>query len=416
MKFRMIVLTRLSLAAMLLAPMASADLLVHLQMNEGSGAATANSGTLGGTADVQSGLEWVAGGGPGGNGNAISYGTANGTGYNTGISYMTEGLDSLTQYTITTWFKLNAPVSSDRPAGLFTTRNDNGESGSQQWWITASDSRYWMNEGPSTDRLGAGGGFANTVDLWQFVAVTMNGTTARVYVGTETTAAVLVDTINNVSGNTGTAGDRLKVGGSQSGWAIYNMPAQFADVRYYNEQLDATAIEAIRISAVSTLLDTTTQLVSSVNPSVAGGNVTFTATVRNEGAPATDATGTITFEVDGSPASVEAVVNGVATYSTSALAVGNRTINAIYSGDTVYNGSNVSIVQTITDSPYDIWADGYELVGGPHDDDDGDGMTNFQEFAFGLVPTSGASANPITDVSDSSRSASSATLATPTAA
>jgi hypothetical protein len=241
----------LIIAALVMAQAAQADLLIHLPMTEGSGATTANSGTLGGSADVQSGLTWVSGGGPAGIGNAISYGTANGTGYNTGISYMTaSGLDSLTQYTITTWFKLNALVSDARPAGLFTTRDNDGGSNAQQWWITTSDSKYWINDVNNTDHKGAGGGFANTVDLWQFVAVTMNGSTARVYVGTENSAAVLVDTITTIAGTTGTGGDRLKIGGSLSGWAIYNMPAQFADVRYYNEQLDTTAIDGIRLSAI----------------------------------------------------------------------------------------------------------------------------------------------------------------------
>lgn len=52
--------------------------------------------------------------------------------------------------------------------------------------------------------------------------------------------------------------------------------------------------------------------------------------------------------------------------------------------------------------PYQEWAgsSGYDLVGGPDDDDDGDGVNNFQEFAFGLDPTSGASSNPIIDTAD----------------
>lgn len=51
--------------------------------------------------------------------------------------------------------------------------------------------------------------------------------------------------------------------------------------------------------------------------------------------------------------------------------------------------------------PYGEWAgaSGYNLVGGPDDDDDGDGVDNFREFAFGLNPTSGASSNPILDAS-----------------
>lgn len=47
---------------------------------------------------------------------------------------------------------------------------------------------------------------------------------------------------------------------------------------------------------------------------------------------------------------------------------------------------------------YDAWAgmDGYNLTGGMDDDDDNDGLTNKEEYAFGLDPTSGASVSPVT--------------------
>ena len=51
-----------------------------------------------------------------------------------------------------------------------------------------------------------------------------------------------------------------------------------------------------------------------------------------------------------------------------------------------------------TSSPYDTWKAGFANftdTDASHDPD-GDGMTNFQEFAFGLDPTSGASVNPVT--------------------
>jgi autotransporter-associated beta strand protein len=47
---------------------------------------------------------------------------------------------------------------------------------------------------------------------------------------------------------------------------------------------------------------------------------------------------------------------------------------------------------------YDSWADGFGLVGldrEPGADPDHDGLTNFQEYAFGLIPTSGASVSPV---------------------
>ncbi len=51
-----------------------------------------------------------------------------------------------------------------------------------------------------------------------------------------------------------------------------------------------------------------------------------------------------------------------------------------------------------TTSDYINWSgfSGYNLSGGPNDDDDFDGLTNFDEYAFGLDPTSGASASPAT--------------------
>jgi len=49
----------------------------------------------------------------------------------------------------------------------------------------------------------------------------------------------------------------------------------------------------------------------------------------------------------------------------------------------------------ITATDYDTWAASFGLVGGPDGDDDNDGLTNFEEYAFGLIPNSGASVNPI---------------------
>lgn len=48
-------------------------------------------------------------------------------------------------------------------------------------------------------------------------------------------------------------------------------------------------------------------------------------------------------------------------------------------------------------SDYDDWAgpSGFNLAGGPDDDDDRDGLVNFQEYAFGTDPTNPASAAPM---------------------
>ena len=53
-----------------------------------------------------------------------------------------------------------------------------------------------------------------------------------------------------------------------------------------------------------------------------------------------------------------------------------------------------------TSTPYDTWLAGYTFASGadttPTGDPDADGMTNQQEFAFGLDPTTGASVSPVT--------------------
>jgi len=75
---------------------------------------------------------------------------------------------------------------------------------------------------------------------------------------------------------------------------------------------------------------TTTALSSSVNPSVHGQAVTFTATVT----PAA-ATGTVTFSGIGTAS----LANGVASITTSALPTGTTTVSAQYNGDSNYNSS-----------------------------------------------------------------------------
>ena len=55
-----------------------------------------------------------------------------------------------------------------------------------------------------------------------------------------------------------------------------------------------------------------------------------------------------------------------------------------------------SLVIPATATPYELWANSFDpAIGLPAGDDDNDGVTNFEEYAFGLIPNSGASVNPI---------------------
>lgn len=80
---------------------------------------------------------------------------------------------------------------------------------------------------------------------------------------------------------------------------------------------------------------TTTVVTSNLNPSTAGQEVTFTATISNSAA-----TGTVQFKAGGINIGVpQSVISGVATLAYSGLIGGTHSITAVYSGDTTYDTS-----------------------------------------------------------------------------
>ena len=106
-------------------------------------------------------------------------------------------------------------------------------------------------------------------------------------------------------------------------------------------------------NAPAGLLDaatTTTELVSTVNPSSFGKSLTFTATVTTQG---TDTpTGTVTF-LDGTSqiAQVALDANGQASLATSALAVGSHAVTAQFSGDANFAASAGTLTQVVNAPP-----------------------------------------------------------------
>src|SRR5262249_618158 len=92
----------------------------------------------------------------------------------------------------------------------------------------------------------------------------------------------------------------------------------------------------------------TTALASSVNPSVFGQSVTFTATVTS-GSPGTP-TGSVTFKDSGTTLGTGAL-NGsaMATFSTSTLTGGTHSITGVYGGDpTLAPNPSTPLTQTVT--------------------------------------------------------------------
>ena len=90
-----------------------------------------------------------------------------------------------------------------------------------------------------------------------------------------------------------------------------------------------------------------TLVTASASPSAYGQSVTFTATATPSGS--VNPTGTVQFKIDGSNAgSPVTLAGGMATYSTSALAVGNHSVVAVYSGDSNFTaGTSPSFNQSV---------------------------------------------------------------------
>ena len=93
--------------------------------------------------------------------------------------------------------------------------------------------------------------------------------------------------------------------------------------------------------------NTATGLTSSVNPSVFGQSVTFTATVTAVAPGAGTPTGTVTFKDGITTIGTGMLSGGSTTFSTSALSVASHGITASYGGDTNFNTSTSSTVNQV---------------------------------------------------------------------
>ncbi len=119
-------------------------------------------------------------------------------------------------------------------------------------------------------------------------------------------------------------------GGSHSITAVYSGDTNFS------------GSTSPALTQVVNTAPTTTVVVSSVNPSIQGQSVTFTATVS----PSV-ATGSLQFNVDGVLGSAVNLVSGQATLVTTTLAVGSHPVFVVYGGDTNYAGSTSGTVTQV---------------------------------------------------------------------
>jgi predicted small lipoprotein YifL len=149
------------------------------------------------------------------------------------------------------------------------------------------------------------------------------------------------------TGNVGLSvdGGTASMGGLTSGVATFNVG--ILSVGTYT--LSATYVAQGNFGGSSAtgsltvgLASSTTSVQSSVNPSVYGNSVTFTATVT----PST-ATGTVTFKDGSTTLGSGTVSSGVASFSTSTLTATTHNITAVYSGDANYGTSTSSTLPQV---------------------------------------------------------------------
>jgi hypothetical protein len=182
------------------------------------------------------------------------------------------------------------------------------------------------------------------------MAVTNTGMSGLTPTGTVT----LTDTtyaVNNgvLNTTTTTLASNLPLNGS--GQATYTASTFTADRHFitasYSGDANFSAGSAALVQFVHAS-GTTTTLTSSPNPSNGGQSVTFTATVAAVPPGTGTPTGQVTFQ-DGATVIGQVPVDGsgVASFSTSALALGSHTVTATYASDTNFAASNGSTVQTV---------------------------------------------------------------------
>jgi Bacterial Ig-like domain (group 3)/Abnormal spindle-like microcephaly-assoc'd, ASPM-SPD-2-Hydin len=173
-----------------------------------------------------------------------------------------------------------------------------------------------------------------------------------------------------------------------------SFPAGAASVTFTTTQIDtsspgphtltATVVDSATNTAPSSTVTyyvqgtSSTAVSSSSNPSSYGQSVTFTATVTGVVTP----TGTVTWSPNTGCATTM-VNSGVATCTTSILAVGTDVITAAYSGDNSNSTSTGTLSQVVSQASQTI-----TLSGVP--------ATAAYNTSFTVVATGGASGNPVT--------------------
>jgi hypothetical protein len=129
-------------------------------------------------------------------------------------------------------------------------------------------------------------------------------------------------------------------------WTFAKAGARTVTARYLGDSTHAPSSSNVVAQPVNALSMTTTNLNASLNPSMVGQPVTYTATVSSQSGVV--ATGNITFAISMHKSVVVPLVNGTATYAIAYQLAGPRTVTASYAGDAGHLASTSTMLnQTI---------------------------------------------------------------------
>lgn len=152
--------------------------------------------------------------------------------------------------------------------------------------------------------------------------------------------------INGCAGLTGEIQCQVNVSFSPQAAGSYSAELELSQTH----EDGSVSQDVIHVVATAVRTGTTTTLTSSANPSAVGESVTFTATVAATSGTAVPA-GSVTFRHETTDLATMTLSGGVATFATSALALGSHSITASYAGSAVHDPSSDTATQEVLDAP-----------------------------------------------------------------
>ena len=168
------------------------------------------------------------------------------------------------------------------------------------------------------------------------------------------TSLVLNGTVTFYDGGTAIDTEKLVDGAASFATSVL-MGGQHSIIVQYNGDSNFSNSNSTVLTQVVNRVASTTALASSLNPSIGGRSVTFTATLSPVAPAHGTPGGTVTF-YDGTTAiDTETLAEGTASYSTSLLAGGSHAISVVYSGDSNFTGSQSPVINQTVIPEVIIW-------------------------------------------------------------